>query len=57
MCVHRTGFQKERDHQLQPRFLKEGIISVRVKIPHSGSAGTIDGSTCLKFDLRVIKQE
>lgn len=42
---------------MQPRFLKEGIISVRVKISHSGSAGTIDGRTCLEFDLRVIKKE
>lgn len=47
MFVLRTGFQKEQDHQLQPRFIREGIIFVIVRISHSGSVCPIDGKTCL----------
>lgn len=47
MFVLRTEFLKEPDHELQQRFIGEGIISVKIRVSHSGSVYAIDGKTCL----------
>jgi len=47
MFVLWPRFQKGQEHQLQPRFLREGITFVTVRISHSGSVYAIDRKTCL----------